>query len=58
MQMAFIAGVLVSGIVGALVIGLFLSYLRRHGFWFFIYYRIVFGIIVIALATFFRYTGG
>lgn len=58
MQMPFLAGALVSGIVGALVIGLFLSYLRRHGFWFFIYYRIVFGIIVIALATFFRYTGG
>lgn len=58
MRMPFIVGIIVSGITGALVIGLLLSYLRKHGLWFFIYYRIVFGIIVIALATFFRYNGG
>ena len=58
MMMPFIVGIIVSGITGALVIGLLLNYLRRHGLWFFIYYRIIFGIIVIALATFFRYTGG
>lgn len=58
MHMPFVLGIIISGIVGAFVIGLFLQYLRKHGLWFFIYYRIVFGIIVIALATFFRYTGG
>lgn len=58
MRMAFIVGILVSAGVGALVIAFLLNYLRRHGLWVFVYYRIVFGIIVIALATFFRYTGG
>lgn len=58
MRMPFIVGILVSAGVGALVIAFLLNYLRRHGLWVFIYYRIVFGIIVIALATFFRYTGG
>lgn len=58
MQMPFIVGILVSAVTGALVIGFLLNFLRRHGLWFFIYYRIIFGIIVIALASFFRYTGG
>jgi len=58
MGVPFVVGIAVSGLVGALVIGLLLNYLRRHGLWVFIYYRIVFGIIVIALATFFRQPGG
>lgn len=58
LRAAFIVGILVSAASGAVVIGLLLNYLRRHGLWFFIYYRIIFGIIVIALATFFRYSGG
>lgn len=58
MHLPFIVGIVVSAITGAFVIGFLLNFLRRHGLWFFIYYRIVFGIIVIALATFFRYTGG
>jgi undecaprenyl-diphosphatase len=58
MQMAFGVGILVSAIAGMAVIAGLLEYLRRHGLWFFIYYRIVFGIIVIALATFFRLPGG
>jgi undecaprenyl-diphosphatase len=58
LRLPFIVGVIVSALTGAVVIGFLLNYLRRHGLWFFIYYRIVFGIIVIALATFFRYNGG
>lgn len=50
-------GILVSGLTGIVVIRFFLSYLRTRGLTFFVYYRIVFGIIVIALALFFRYPG-
>ncbi len=34
------------------MIALFLRFLQRHTLYFFIYYRIIFGIIVIALAVF------
>ena len=54
MRMPFIVGTLVSGILGALVIAFFLRYLRRNSLMPFVYYRIVFGIIVIALAAFVR----
>jgi undecaprenyl-diphosphatase len=47
---AFIVGVLVSAITGCLVIAWFMNYLRRSSLRPFIYYRIVFGIIVLALA--------
>jgi undecaprenyl-diphosphatase len=58
MRTAFLAGIAVSAITGCLAIGFFLRFLRRRSLGFFICYRIVFGIIVIALATFFRYSGG
>ncbi len=58
MRTAFLAGIAVSAITGCLAIGFFLHFLRRRSLAFFIYYRIFFGIIVIALATFFRYSGG
>lgn len=58
MRVPFVIGIIVSGIVGALVIGLFLKGLRKTGLWPFIYYRVFFGILVIALAIFFRYNGG
>jgi undecaprenyl-diphosphatase len=45
----FIVGALVSAIVGAVVIGFFMRYLKGRTLYPFIYYRIVFGIIVIAL---------
>jgi undecaprenyl-diphosphatase len=45
-------GALVSAIVGAVVIGFFMRYLKGRTLYPFIYYRIVFGIIVIALALF------
>jgi undecaprenyl-diphosphatase len=46
----FIVGVLVSALSGCAVIAWFLSYLRRGGLRPFVYWRIVFGIIVLALA--------
>jgi len=51
------AAVTLSAVLGALVIAVFLRYLRRNSLMVFVYYRIVFGIIVIALA-FFRFGGG
>src|SRR5215471_2020406 len=46
----FLIGVGVSALVGCAVIAWFLHYLRRSGLRPFVYYRIVFGIIVLALA--------
>jgi undecaprenyl-diphosphatase len=46
----FIVGVAVSAVTGWLVIAWFLRYLRRSSFRPFVYYRIIFGIIVLALA--------
>jgi undecaprenyl-diphosphatase len=46
----FIVGILVSALTGCVVIAWFLYYLRRSGLRPFVYYRIIFGIIVIALA--------
>ncbi len=56
MHMAFLVGMLVSAITGVLVIGFFMNYLRRRTLSFFVWYRIVFGIIVFALA-YFRFGG-
>ncbi len=46
----FILGVVVSALTGCAVIAWFLYYLRRSGLRPFVYYRIIFGIIVLALA--------
>jgi undecaprenyl-diphosphatase len=46
----FAVGVVVSGLVGCAVIAWFLHYLRRNSLNSFVYYRIIFGIIVLALA--------
>jgi undecaprenyl-diphosphatase len=46
----FLLGVAVSALMGCAVIAWFLHYLRRSGLRPFVYYRIVFGIIVLALA--------
>lgn len=56
-RMAFIAGIVTAAISGAIVIQFFLAYLRRRSLDVFIWYRIIFGIIVFALATFFRLNG-
>ena len=58
MRMALLVGVIVSAIVGALTIQFFLNYLRKRSLSLFVWYRVIFGIIVIALASFFRYHGG
>jgi undecaprenyl-diphosphatase len=57
MHTAFLVGIIVSAIVGALSIQFFLNFLRRRSLNLFICYRILFGIMVIALATFFRFSG-
>jgi undecaprenyl-diphosphatase len=54
MKMPFIVGIIVSGVVGALVIGVFMRSLKKFSLNFFVAYRIIFGIIIIALAQFFR----
>jgi undecaprenyl-diphosphatase len=54
MRMPFAVGTIISGAVGAVVIAVFLRYLRRNSLMPFVYYRLVFGIIVIALAAFVR----
>jgi undecaprenyl-diphosphatase len=46
----FVVGVAVSALTGCAVIAWFLRYLRRSSLLPFVYYRIIFGIIVIALA--------
>ena len=51
------AAVVAGFLVGALAIAFFLKYLQRHTLRAFIYYRLVFGIIVIALAFFRRPPG-
>ena len=57
MKLPFALGIALSAIFGAVVIAFFLRYLRRSSLMPFIYYRIIFGIIVIALA-YFRVTAG
>jgi undecaprenyl-diphosphatase len=57
MQTPMLVGMLVSAVTGCIVIRFFLEFLRRRTFAVFIAYRIIFGIIVIALA-FFRFGGG
>ena len=58
MRVPMALGIVVSGLLGALVIAFFLRYLRRGSLMPFVCYRIVFGIIVIALAAFFRFSAG
>ena len=58
MKAPIVVGIVVSGLLGAIVIAFFLRYLRRSSLMPFVYYRIVFGIIVIALAAFFRFSAG
>jgi undecaprenyl-diphosphatase len=50
MRAAFLVGTLASALTGWLVIAFLLRFLQRHTLKIFVYYRVVFGIIVIALA--------
>jgi undecaprenyl-diphosphatase len=52
MRLAFAVGIIGSAVSGILVIHYFMRFLRAHTLKFFVYYRIVFGIIIIALAIF------
>lgn len=51
---AFLTGILVSAATGCVVIALFLRFLRRFSLRFFVAYRIIFGILILALAFFRR----
>lgn len=55
MHAAFAVGIAVSAVAGYAVIALFIRYLQVRSLRIFIYYRIIFGIIVLALAFFFRF---
>jgi undecaprenyl-diphosphatase len=57
MRTPFAVGIVVSAISGIAVIAFLLKYLQEHTLRFFIYYRLIFGIIVIALAFFRRPAG-
>jgi len=57
MRLAFVAGTATSALVGCLAISFLLRYLRRHSLLVFVIYRIIFGIIVLALASLFRQHG-
>ncbi len=57
MLTAFVVGMGVSALTGCLVIALFLRFLRKYSLKFFVYYRVVFGIMVLALAAFRPTTG-
>jgi undecaprenyl-diphosphatase len=54
MQTPFAIGVVVSAIVGYATIAMFLRYLQVGTFKIFVYYRIILGIIILALAFFFH----
>ena len=51
---AFVAGILASAVTGCAVIAFFLKFLRRFTLRFFVAYRIIFGILILALAFFRR----
>jgi len=57
METAVVLGIAVSAVTGIIVIGLFLRFLRRRSLWFFVFYRLIFGIMVLALAFFRRPAG-
>ncbi len=52
-QAPFLLGIVVSAVAGYAVIGYFLRYLQRSTMLPFVYYRVIFGIIVVVLASFF-----
>jgi undecaprenyl-diphosphatase len=57
MRTAYLVGILSSAVVGVIVIAFFLRFLRRNTLNIFVWYRVIFGIIVIALGVFFRIGG-
>jgi undecaprenyl-diphosphatase len=57
MRLPYVVGIFVSAAVGFVVIAFFLKYLRRNSLAVFVWYRVIFGIIVIALGVVFRIRG-
>lgn len=57
MRLPYLVGMLVSAVVGIAVIAFFLKFVRRNSLSAFVWYRLVFGIIVIALAFILRIEG-
>ena len=51
---AFYTGIVVSALTGCLVIAFLLRFLRMYSLRVFVYYRVVFGILILALALFAR----
>ena len=49
----FLLGIVVSAVAGYAVIGYFLRYLQRSTMLPFVYYRVIFGIMIVVLASFF-----
>lgn len=58
MMTPLLVGIVLSAVTGCFAIGFLMRYLRKHSMRFFVYYRIIFGIIVIALASLFRHPTG
>jgi undecaprenyl-diphosphatase len=54
MVVPFVAGIVISGLTGYLVIAWLIRYLQTSTFRFFVWYRMICGIIILALAFFFR----
>jgi undecaprenyl-diphosphatase len=54
MRSAFALGILISGITGCVTIAFFMNFLRSRSLSFFVGYRIILGILVLALANHFR----
>ena len=50
MRMPFLLGMAIAAVSGYAVIAFFLKYLQTHTLKIFVYYRVLFGIIVLALA--------
>lgn len=56
MRLPFYTGIVVSALTGCIVIAFLLRFLRANSLRFFVIYRIIFGLIVLALAVFVRPT--
>jgi undecaprenyl-diphosphatase len=52
LRTAFVLGILISAVTGCVTIAFFLNFLKRRSLAFFVGYRIVFGVAVIALTRF------
>jgi undecaprenyl-diphosphatase len=49
MRMPFLLGIIVSAVVGYAVIGVLIRYLERRTFTIFVVYRVILGVILLAI---------